>query len=120
MAHSTPSPQPARREVTIAMDHAQSTQQPSTFNLCPLGVQFYAPQPMEEFKLVELEVDVTDPQGAPRKVTCKGAVVRCQREPEPDRYRIWVKFFELPEGTRDSIRCTAKAGKLLCDYCENF
>lgn len=120
MAHSTNPPAPARREVTVFVDHDHPQSQPATFNLCPLGVQFYSPQPMEEFKLLELDVDVNDDRGGTRKVTCKGAVVRCQREPEPDRYRIWVKFFELPEGAQESIRCAAKTGRLLCDYCENF
>ena len=118
---STPSAKTSkRREVTVFVDQDQPTAQPATFNLCPLGVQFYTSQPMEEFKLLELDVDVSDEQGHPRKPTCKGAVVRCQREPEPDRYRIWVKFIDLPEGSRESIRCAAKNGQHLCSYCENF
>lgn len=108
------------REVTVIIDHDHQQNQPPTFNLCPLGVQFYAPKPMDEFTLIELDVDAKDDRGQPRKVTCKGAVVRCQREPEPNRYRIWVKFIDVPEGTKECIRCTAKAGQHLCSYCENF
>ena len=86
----------------------------------PLGVQFYSPKPMDEFQLLELDVDATDDQGNATKVTCKGAVVRCQREPQPNRYRIWVKFIEVPEGTQEHLRCTAKGGGHLCSHCENF
>lgn len=120
MSSTTPSPDSARREVTVFVEHEPAQQQPSTFALCPLGVQFYAPQPIEEFKQVELDVEVTDAQGVARKVACKGAVVRCQHEEDAQRYRIWVKFFALPEETRESIRCTSKSGQLLCEYCENF
>lgn len=120
MAPTTSTRKTIRREVTVFIDQDHPHNQPSTFNLCPLGVQFYSAQPMDEFKLLELDVDVTDEKGKPSKVTCKGAVVRCQREPEPDRYRIWVKFIEVPESARESIRCAAKNGQHLCSYCENF
>ena len=120
MAPRTTTRKPARREVTVFVDPDHPQDQPSTFNLCPLGVQFYSPTPLDEFKLLELDVDVTDEKGNPTKVTCKGAVVRCQREPEPDRYRIWVKFIEMPANVGESIRCAAKKGQHLCTYCENF
>ena len=109
-----------KREVTVFVDHDHPQDQPTTFNLCPLGLQFYSPKPMDEFQMLELDVDVSDDSGKPRKLTCKGAVVRCQREPEPNRFRIWVKFIDLPEGARESIRCASKNGQHLCSYCENF
>ena len=120
MASTSTATKPKRREVTVIVDQQPSHPQPTTFNLCPLGIQFYSSKPMEEFHLLELDVDVSDEHGNSRKITCKGAVVRCQREPEPDRYRIWLKFIDLPEGARESIRCAAKDGQHLCSYCENF
>ena len=110
----------AKREVTVFVDPGHPLPQPTTFNLCPLGLQFYSDHPMDEFQLIELEVDVPDAAGHPTKLACKGAVVRCQREAEPNRYRIWVKFTELPEGSKECIRCAAKSGQHLCTYCENF
>lgn len=120
MATTPASRKRVQRAVTVFVEDDHPVGQPETFSLCPLGVQFYADQPMPEFKLLELDVDVKGADGSPSKVTCRGAVVRCQREPEPNRYRIWVKFIDLPEGVSESIRCTAKNGHHLCSYCENF
>lgn len=117
---TTERPSPKKGEVKVFVDHDHSEVQPSTFNLCPLGVQFYSPKPMQEFQLLELDVDTTDEEGKPTKTTCKGAVVRCQREPEPNRYRIWVKFIEVPEHAQESLRCASKEGGHLCSHCENY
>ena len=113
-------PPTPKREVKVFVEKDHPEVQPATFNLCPLGVQFYSPKPMEEFQLLELDVDTTDAQGKATKVTCQGAVVRCQCEPQPNRYRIWVKFIEVPEGAQERLRCTAKEGGHLCSHCENF
>ena len=121
MAPTTAEPaSPARREVRVFLDNGPADTQPGTFNLCPLGVQFYSPRPLAEFQLLELDVDTTDGAGKTAKVTCKGAVVRCQREPQPDRYRIWVKFIEVPPEAQERLRCTAKEGGHLCSHCQNF
>jgi hypothetical protein len=120
MANSpTQQPREPKRPVAVYVDQ-QVEVQPATFNLCPLGVQFYSPKPLAEFALLELDVDVTNASGQPSKITCQGAVVRCQREPEPNRYRIWVKFIDMPEGAMECIRCSSKDGQHLCTYCENF
>ena len=117
---TVPAVAPAKKQVTVFVEPDRPDTQPDTFTMCPLGLQFYTHKPMEEFQLLELDVDVKAEDGTPSKVTCRGAVVRCQREPEPDRYRIWVKFVDLPEAARKSIQCTSKDGEHLCPYCENF
>lgn len=122
MAEAAPqsSPSGAKRPVTVYVDHDTPQHQPDTFNMCPLGLQFYSQRPYEEFQLFEMQVDVPREGSDPERVTCTGAVVRCQLEPTDGRYRVWVKFVDLPEPTRERIRCTAVNGQHLCAYCENF
>ena len=120
MTTATRSGKRVKREVNVFVDEDRPQGQPETFSLCPLGVQFYSEKPMAEFQLLDVDVEAKNAAGKPVRVNCKGAVVRCQREPQPNRYRIWVKFVDLPEKTRESIRCTARNGQHLCSYCENF
>lgn len=93
--------------------------QPETFQLCPLGCQFYSQRKMATFDLLEFSIDLPAGRGRTRKQTCTGAVVRCQKEAK-SLYRIWLHFVDLPEASREHIRCAAKKGKHLCSYCENF
>ena len=118
---TTPTPTPGgKREVMVYFDQDCAEQEHANFHLCPLGLQFYAPRPLQEFTVLELAIDVPSPGGGSEKMMCNGAVVRCEREKQTSRYRVWIKFLDLPEGTRERIRCTSKDGQHLCSYCENF
>ena len=69
---------------------------------------------------MSVDIEVPEKDGSLKKIACTGAVVRCQREPDSNRYRVWIQFLEMPEGTREHLRCTAKSGNFLCSYCLNF
>lgn len=116
---ATPSPN-GKRPVTVFLEQDHAEDQPPTFQLCPLGLQFYSPRALEDFSVLELDIDVPAADGKPEKINCTGAVVRCQYEKEQDRYRVWLKFLDLPERARERIRCASKDGQHLCSYCENF
>lgn len=118
---TTPSPStPGKRPVEVYVDHDCAQQDHDKFHLCPLGVQFYAPRPLQEFTVLELDLDVPAADGNTEKVTCRGAVVRCELEKARQRYRVWIKFLDLPAETSERIRCASKNGEHLCSYCENF
>lgn len=112
---------PATPAVICVGDDSHPQQQ-ETFNLCPLGMQFYSCKPLREFDLFEFNLQVNGDargrRGAP--VKCTGAVVRCLHEKENERYRVWIQFLDVPKRARDKIRCVCKSGKHLCSYCENF
>lgn len=116
----TPPKTGSRRSVTVIAGYGAAEQQPQTFQMCPLGLQFHTTRPMEEFTTLALDIDVPGGGGTTEKITCTGAVVRCQRVPHEDRYRVWVKFLDLPKETSERIRCASKDGLHLCSYCENF
>jgi hypothetical protein len=110
-----------KKGVEIFVGKKKCCQQPQTFQLCPLGLQFYSPKKLEDLTLLEFNLAIPA-EGRKKKesVTCTGAVVRCQHEKAADRYRVWIKFLDLPENARESIRCVSRDGKHLCCFCENF
>ena len=94
----------SKKEVEIFLGKKKCCQQTQTFQLCPLGLQFYSPKKLEDLTLLEFNLDIPA-EGRKKKqnVTCTGAVVRCQHEKGSARYRIWIKFLDLPEEARQRI-----------------
>lgn len=109
-----------KRRVTVLAEPAAPVTQPDDFHLCPLGLQFHSESPLEPFAILEVGIEAPDAQGIVRKLTCTGAVVRCQPDKAAGRFRVWLQFLDLPDGTRERLRCTAKHGQFLCSYCQNF
>lgn len=113
-------PTNGKRPVTVFIEQDAEENQPPTFQLCPLGLQFYSPRALADFTVLELDIDVPAEKGRSEKITCTGAVVRCEFQKEHGRYRVWLKFLDLPDPIRERIRCASKDGQHLCSYCENF
>lgn len=105
------------KDVQVFVGGKKCCQQPQTFSLCPLGLQFYSPRKLTDLSLLEFNLNVP---GAGKAVKCTGAVVRCQHQRKDKRYRVWVQFLDLPAAAREKIRCVSRDGKHLCCYCENF
>lgn len=115
----------ARRKspkIVVEVDGKNETQPTETFNLCPLGLQFYTTKKLKPYDLFEFNLDVAGKSRKTSKVPvqCTGAVVRCKKEKADGRYRVWIQFLDLPKTTREKIRCVARDGQHLCAYCENF
>ncbi|MCZ7590826.1 MAG: PilZ domain-containing protein [Kiritimatiellae bacterium] len=109
-----------KRPVTVLSGTEPPVRQPEDFHLCPLGIQFHSECPLEPFTVVSVDIDAPDEVGEISRMTCLGAVVQCEPDKQNNRYRVWLQFLDLPEQTRENLRCTAKSGNLLCAYCENF
>lgn len=89
--------------------------------MCPLGLQFVTSQRLRPFDLFEFSLDLDEVGRRSKTPTqCTGAVVKCRKQPKQDKYRVWIKFLDIPEDARDRIECVSKNGKHLCHYCENF
>lgn len=112
--------QPGKRRVTVLAEPAEAVTQPDDFHLCPLGLQFHSETPVEPFTILRVDIEAPDNQGALQKLSCSGAVVRCQLDKSSRRHRVWLQFLDLPDDVRERIRCTARHGHLLCSYCQNF
>lgn len=110
--------QARRQNVEIFVDDCRCCDQPNTFSLCPLGLQFYSPRKFADLSLLEFNLRLPGRRG--KAVQCTGAVVRCERQKPEKKYRVWVQFLDLPEAAREKIRCVSREGKHLCCYCENF
>lgn len=106
-----------KNNVEIFVGNKSCGDQPESFTLCPLGLQFYSPKKLTDLSLLEFNLNLG---GRKKPVTCTGAVVRCQHERKDKRYRVWVQFLDLPDAAREKIRCVSRDGKHLCCYCENF
>lgn len=110
------------RKVVVEVGGKTEAQPTETFNLCPLGLQFYSTRKLKQYDLFEFNLAVGGRarKAAQMPVQCTGAVVRCKKEKDDGRYRVWIQFLDLPKATREKIRCVARDGKHLCAYCENF
>lgn len=107
------------KDVQVYIGGKKCGQQPQTFSLCPLGLQFYSSRKLTDLSLLEFNLNVPG-RGRGKTVKCTGAVVRCEHQRKDKRYRVWVQFLDLPAQAREQIRCVSRDGKHLCCYCENF
>ncbi len=109
-------------DVMIYYDDEAGQPQPSTFRLCPLGVQFYASHPIAECSLIELTLAVpgtADDHSEP--VKCVGYIAQCcAPDNGSDMFRIWVKFLDLTSEIQDRLQTVCNARQLKCPFCENF
>jgi hypothetical protein len=105
--------------VSVAVNGKRSTPQGEGFVLCPLGLQFFSPKAVAEFTVMDFELTGSQTKSG-QPLACQGVVVRCERQAGKARYKVWIKFLEMPAATREEIRCTAKKGRHICAYCENF
>jgi hypothetical protein len=98
------------------------TPQPELFRCCPLGLQFYSPNDLPSYRVLELQVVVPDEgdRDSGQPVDCLGVVVHSQHDPERDLYRIWVMFADLPEAVRNQFKCLGRNSGFLCPHCENY
>ena len=111
-----------RDDVLVYLGEETGMAQPDTFRLCPLGLQFYTSNPMDECRLVELTFTVpADDHAEQEKITCTGLVAQCC---EPDNgqnlYRVWVKFLDVPESTLERLKTLCTGHDLICPYCSNY
>jgi hypothetical protein len=107
------------KQVTVSLNGKRGSKQGEGFVLCPLGLQYYAKKPVAEFTVMDFQLSA-DQTKTGHAIACQGVVVSCQRQTSPSRYKVWIKFLDLPEKDREQIRCTAKKGKFICSYCANF
>ncbi len=109
------------KDVVVYTGGEKGAIQPQTFQMCGLGVQFYSERSIEEFEIMEFDLQVGDDPDNPENVHCTGAVVRCQEVNDNEgKYRVWLKFIDTPESSCSKVACVARKGKHLCTFCENY
>jgi hypothetical protein len=91
-----------------------------TFRVCPLGLQFYSPKKVDDFRVMDFKMKVAASHGGTTEVACAGVVVHCQQEKASGLYRVWVKFMDLAKDKSESLQCAAKNADAICPHCENF
>ena len=107
-------------DVLVHLAGHEAVPQPATFRCCPLGVQFYTPEAVEKYKVLEVKLDIPKDGDETEAVLCSGVVVHCQDDTDTGLHRIWVFFLDVPELVRNHLRCIAKESEFLCPFCENF
>ena len=106
---------------TVAMvDQDEEVAQPMGFRCCPLGVQYYSKEPVEEFATLEMDIEVPTESGELETIPCHGAVVHCEQTDNSGMYRVWVLFVDLDKDVRDRLECMSSEKGLRCVHCMNF
>ena len=105
---------------TVILGDGAAIAQPQNFQLCPLGLQYYAPKPIDECCIIDFDLDLPGNNQEAERIQCSGIVAHCREEEAQSMYRIWVKFLDLPERAKERIKCVACDSNLLCPFCENF
>lgn len=110
------------KEVLVFHGEHEGVSQPQTFRLCPLGVQLYTSEPVEECSLIDLRVALPTENGEGEEhVNCTGLVAQClPSQNGTTLYRVWVKFLDLTPETADRIRVLTADCKFSCPFCLNF
>jgi len=117
---------PSRRKthkpaIRVQLSNHPTVLQPSeTFRVCPLGLQFYSPKKIPDFKVMNFRMQMAPGNGEQEEVTCSGVVVHCQKEKATGLYRVWVKFLDLAKDNGARLECAAKNADTICPHCENF
>lgn len=107
--------------IRVKLNEKPAILQPNeTFRVCPLGLQFYSPKKVPDFRVMNFRMQVAQKKGAAEEVVCSGVVVHCQQEKDSGLYRVWVKFLDLPEDGGARLQCAAKNADAICPHCENF
>lgn len=109
-------------DIIIFSDEDEGQPQPANFRLCPLGVQYYAVQPLNECSLIELTLTLAgDERDSADAIRCTGFVAQCCEPQNGDRlYRIWVKFMDLAPQIEERLRSICAECDLKCPFCQNF
>ncbi len=110
-------------DVLVYQASERAIKQPDTFQLCELGLQFYAISPLPECRLLDLEfvLPLQESEEAAETIQCTGVVVQCMESNNgTDLYRVWVKFIDLPDVTAKRIREFTVSRHLTCPFCANF
>ena len=112
---------PGRGDVSVCLNQIGTFHQPVTFRCCPLGIQFYTDDPLQEDLMLEVAVDVPGGEdGKRQKISCCGVVVQSVLENPRNSYRNWIYFVDLAPDIKDRLHCFAKDSDHLCPFCENF
>lgn len=112
---------PSKQRLASVFHKEQKCEQPQAFSFCPLGAQVYTQKPISECELLDFKATVPDKDGTECEVACTGLVVHCQQdEDDPLRYRVWIKFLDLPDATGSRLEGLCKAGGYLCPFCVNY
>ena len=109
-------------EVVVFMGGEDGLAQPDTFQFCPLGIQFYARDPIPECTLIGLTLSLPAAQGEEStEVECTGVVAQCcEASQKAGMHRIWVKFMDIDETTVERIRHLTTSRRFVCPFCANF
>lgn len=110
------------KEVLVFLGNQDGTRQPDTFRLCPLGVQLYTANPVEECQLIDLKLSLPTADGeSEESVACTGLVAQClPSQNGKNLFRIWIKFLDLAPETIERIRVLTTDRKFICPFCNNF
>lgn len=111
------------RAVMVYVGDKEAVRQPETFQFCPLGVQFYSCQPLEECTLLEfsLALPPVSDEGEEEEVSCTALVAQCCEPANGDTmYRVWVKFLDLSPETVERIQRVTQQNGFICPFCANF
>lgn len=111
----------AKSPIQVKLNSTPAVLQPNeTFRVCPLGLQFYSPKKLPDFRVMDFRMQVAPGTGGAEDVSCSGVVVHCQKEKDSGLYRVWVKFLDLAEDKSARLQCAAKNADAICPHCENF
>lgn len=110
------------KDVLVYLGDHDGIRQPRTFQLCPLGVQLYTCEPVQECCLIDLTLTLPTADGLDEEqVTCTGLVAQCLPSQNGTQlFRIWVKFLDLAPETIERIRVLTADRKFTCPFCINF
>lgn len=110
------------KEVLVFLGNQDGIRQPHTFQLCPLGVQLYTSNPVQECLLIDLKLALPALDGeGEEEVSCTGLVAQClPSQNGKDLYRVWVKFLDLAPDLVERIRILTTDRKFICPFCRNF
>ena len=96
-------------------------QQDEEFRLCPLGMQFHSAKFIPEYKILELKLKLPKEWGGDEKtITCSGYVALCYPSADKTRHKVWLKFFDLPDRIKTSLRAVCQKKSWVCPHCLNF
>ena len=81
-----------RRDIVVIAKDQEPARQPNTFQFCPLGVQCYCHDKMDEYKVVDFNMQLPADDGSTEEIDCSGIVVACNQDKHSALYRVWIKF----------------------------
>lgn len=106
--------------VELMIDSTDGGRKPLLFQCCHIGMVFYSPEPIENYKQINFNLSIIADSDEDIPLNCKGVVVDSDYEEEKDMYKTFLLYTDIDGGTKERLKKISEERELKCPFCLKF